>query len=511
MSQIIIDKMSFSYKSYFTPIFNNVSNTLDTDWKLALIGRNGRGKTTLLKLIHGTLVPDNGNIYKKVTTEFFPYEYNTKYTKTIDVLKENINHLRSMEDNLEDIQVLQQYLEAEGFEMESKIKKEFHKMMLSENILEQDFELLSGGEKTKILLIALFLRKNTFILLDEPTNHLDIDGKDRIANYLSRKKGFIVVSHDRDFLDQVCDHVISINKADINIEKGNYTTWKQNKDLKEEYEFRSKKRLEHEIISLEKRAGTARNWANIAEKEKNPFANHSRGNTSRAAKFMHQAKRSENKVISNLEVKKSLLLNYETAKELILDSGNLYTNLLLQIKNLSYSYNNLPLLQDISLKINTGEAIWIQGKNGSGKSTILKLINKTLYSDAIQYAEDLVISTAYQEPLWKHGFLKNILENIHESFDAERFYSLCTIFDMPENYKKKPLETYSSGELKKLDIARALSCNHQLLLLDEPLNYMDVYFREQLEKALQLYKPTLIFVEHDKRFGMNIASRKIEL
>lgn len=511
MSQIILENMSFSYKSYYTPIFSKVSNILDTDWKLALIGRNGRGKTTLLKLIHGTLIPDHGNIYKDVVTEFFPYEYNTNYSKTMDVMKEIIGNLKAMEDNLDDILILQQYIEADGFEMESRIKKELHKMMLPDAILDQEFESLSGGERTKLLLIALFLRKNRFILLDEPTNHLDIDGRDRIANYLKHKKGFIVVSHDRDFLDTICDHVISINKTDINIEKGNYTTWKQNKDLKEEYEFRTRNKLEHEVISLEKRAFSARTWANIAEKEKNPYATHNRGNTSRSAKFMHQAKKSESKVISNIEEKKTLLLNYETAKELILHQDNLDTDLLLHIKNLEYSYNHMPLLQDITLKIYTGDIIWIQGKNGSGKSTLLKLINKTLLSNAIAYAEGLVISTAWQEPLWNQGFLHDILEKPCESFDVDRFYSLCNIFDIPENFRNKPLETYSNGELKKLDIARALSCNNQLLLLDEPLNYMDVYFREQLEMAILLYKPTLVFVEHDKRFGENIASKRIEL
>lgn len=511
MSQIIIQEMSFGYKSYYTPIFENVTKTIDTDWKLALIGRNGRGKTTLLKLIHGTLPPDKGSIYKKVNTEFFPYENQCHYGKTMEVLKENIGGLRTMEEQLEDPIILQQYIDAEGFEMESRIKRELSKMSLPEELLEQDFESLSGGEKTKILLIALFLRKNTFVLLDEPTNHLDTEGKERIALYLKGKKGFLIVSHDRDFIDQVCDHIISINKANIEIEKGNYTTWKKNKDLTEEFELRTRQRLEREIISLEKRATTSRNWAGMAEKEKNPFASHNRGNTSRAAKFMRQAKNSESKIINNIEEKKNLLLNFETAKELPLYQDKSDENCLLQIRNLSFGYNGKVLMQNLSLKVYTGDIIWIKGNNGAGKSTMLRLIGGEIINPAIKYAQDLMISWAYQEPLWTKGLIKECLEYSVNDYDMERFRTLCNIFDLQENYENKPLETYSSGELKKIDIARALSCKHQLLLMDEPLNYMDVYFREQLEKAILLYQPTLIFTGHDSRFGNNIRTSILEL
>jgi lincosamide and streptogramin A transport system ATP-binding/permease protein len=514
MSQILLNKVSYSYKKYYESIFEDVTLNIDTDWKLGLIGRNGRGKTTLLRLIHGDLIPDKGRIMKEVDTEVFPYENTCIYTMTMDVIKENIGGLRSMEDNLLDLDVLQRYLDADGYEIESKIRIEMNRMKLSEELLDQKYDLLSGGEKTKVLLIALFLRKNAFILLDEPTNHLDIEGKQAIAEYLRRKKGFIVVSHDREFLDKVIDHVISINKEDITIEKGNYSTWKNNKDLKEQYEFRTQVRLQKEILSLEKRAVTARDWAAVAEKEKNPYASRTaRGNGSRSAKLMRQAKTSEKQVNLKLEEKKSLLLNYEISKELTINQESLEDTCLVRVKNLNFGYYDSLLIQDISMKIYVGDVIWIRGKNGAGKSTLLKLLSQRIPTDCIELAEGLVISEAYQEPLWDKGFLKDLYigESNEGKENFERFDALCHSFDLPHDYLDRPLETYSSGEKKKVDIARALSKKNQLLFLDEPLNFMDVYFREQLEKAIIDYRPTMVFVEHDERFGNNIANIVLEL
>ena len=511
MSQIILNQMSYSYKTYYEPIFENVNFTINTDWKLGLIGRNGRGKTTLLKLIHGELTPDAGKIFKDIHTEMFPYENKTTYPYTLDVIKENIGGLRAMEDNLEDLEVLQRYLDLGGFEVESQIKKEMYHMNLPEDLLYREYALLSGGEKMKVLMIALFLRKHSFILLDEPTNHLDIEGKQTIAKYLSKKKGFIVISHDRAFLDQVIDHVVSINKVGISVEKGNYSSWKKNKDLRDEYELRTMDKLEREISSLEKNATTARAWATIGQGQKYAFASHSRANGGMA--YMRQAKNSEERIRNHIEEKKSLLLNYEKAKALELHQDQLEDGYLLHVKHLTFGYSDKTIIKDFSLKIYPGDAIWIRGKNGSGKSTLLYLLSQKIPNAAVEYSEGLVISEAYQEPLWEHGFITDLFtrENEQDKEASKKFKDLCQIFDLPEGYLDRPLETYSSGEKKKIDIARALSINSHLLFLDEPLNYMDLYFREQLEKAILKYKPTVVFVEHDSRFGDNISNVVIEL
>jgi lincosamide and streptogramin A transport system ATP-binding/permease protein len=521
MSKIIISNLSFSYKEYYQPIFNHVNLSIDTEWKLGLIGRNGRGKTTFLRLLQGELEPDHGTIRKEVTTELFPYSNSTTYRKTLDVIKENIGLLRTMEDKMDSIlnsaeeekleeyqKILSNYMELDGFSMESRIKKECNLMQLPEVLLDQDYELLSGGEKTKMQIIALFLRKNAFILLDEPTNHLDLEGKQVLAEYLQKKKGFLIVSHDRKFIDEVADHVLSINKADIEIEKGNYSTWKKNKDRKEEYEFRTKARLEREVEALEKVSVRTRSWAAVAEKEKNPFATHNRGNSSRAAKFMRQAKAAEKNIQENIDEKKSLLKNYEVTAELILSQQDARTDSLVSAYALSFGYTDHLLFDQLTFTIHKGDRIWIRGRNGAGKSTLLNIIGRRIPSDQVKHAQDLVIETAFQEPLWKNGMIKELI------LDSDTWYlfqEVCHHLDISYETLQHPLETLSSGELKKIDIARALASPNHLLLLDEPLNFMDIYFREQLEKAILTYQPTIVFVEHDELFGEHVATGEIML
>jgi lincosamide and streptogramin A transport system ATP-binding/permease protein len=520
MSKIAINDMSYHYMEYYYPVFEHVNLVLDTDWKLGLIGRNGRGKTTFLKLLHGTLAPDQGRIVKDRVTEFFPYEVKTSYVKTLDVMLENIAGLKSMEDAMEEIinandesrfeeyqMILEAYLKADGFLMESRIRKELNLMELSEELLEREYELLSGGEKTKMLIIVLFLRNNTFVLLDEPTNHLDIDGKQRMAQYLKQKKGFIVVSHDREFLDEVIDHVLSINKADIALERGTYSSWKYNKDKRDAYELRAQTRIEKEISQLEKLAKGKREWANIAESTKNQHGKFERSSGSSAAQFMKHAKKAEAAVEENLEEKKQLLKNYEVVKDLLIQQKSFEEARLIHVKDLSFGYDNNLLIKDLSFEVNRGDRIWIRGHNGCGKSTLIKLLAGHIPSAQVHYVDDLKISETSQEPIYEEGKRFEPQAEI----DGERLREICQCLGLEEEILKRPIATFSSGEKRKIDIARALATDHQLIFMDEPLNYMDVYFREQLEKAILQYQPTLVFVEHDERFGNHIANKVIAL
>ena len=212
MAKIIFEKVDFHYPEIYTPVFEKVSICVDTQWRLGLIGRNGRGKTTLLRLMSGELSPTAGKIKRDVGVEYFPYHYSGDVEITLDVIKECIGGLYSLEQHLEDPDSLERYMELDGFGMEGKIRKEAGKIGLKDSVLERKFHTLSSGERTKALIIALFLKQNTFIALDEPTNHLDIHGKEELGNYLRRKRGFILVSHDQAFVDHVADHILSINK-----------------------------------------------------------------------------------------------------------------------------------------------------------------------------------------------------------------------------------------------------------------------------------------------------------
>jgi lincosamide and streptogramin A transport system ATP-binding/permease protein len=223
---------------------------------------------------------------------------------------------------------------------------------------------------------------------------------------------------------------------------------------------------------------------------------------------MRQAKTAEQSIQENLSEKKNLLKNYEIASELKLTQQEASQICLAAAYGLSFGYNERLLFEQLTFRIEQGDRIWIRGRNGAGKSTLLKLIGRQISSNHLHYAENILIETACQEPLWTSGWIN---QYITDSQMIQRFQTICHCLDIDYETLQRPLETFSSGELKKIDIARALSSPNQLLLLDEPLNFMDVYFREQLEKAILSYKPTVVFVEHDEQFGNNIATGELVL
>ena len=225
MSLVQINNLTFKYESDYENVFENVNLNIDTNWKLGLIGRNGKGKTTFLKLLTGKL-KGTGSISKNVEVTYFPYE-----VKDDDIT----------------LNIIQEICMAEDWE----IIKEINLLNANVEILYRNFSTLSGGEKVKALLASLFLKENNFLLIDEPTNHLDTKAKTDIENYLKKKKGFILVSHDRSLLDSVTDHIISINNSNINIVQGNYSIWKENFDRQNNFELKQNEKLQKEIEKLE--------------------------------------------------------------------------------------------------------------------------------------------------------------------------------------------------------------------------------------------------------------------
>ncbi|HSN94303.1 MAG TPA: ATP-binding cassette domain-containing protein, partial [Anaerolineaceae bacterium] len=207
MSITQVSNLSFGYEGSFTNVFENVSFQMDTDWKLGFVGRNGRGKTTFLNLLIGNY-PYQGKILASTQFEYFPFQVQDPGLTT-----------RSLIESL-----------APGA-ADWQIEKEASLLNVEMEALERAFSTLSNGEQTKVLLAGLFLRENRFLLIDEPTNHLDLEGRKTVSTYLNSKKGFIVVSHDRSFLDACVDHILSINKANIEVQQGNFSSWWQNKRL----------------------------------------------------------------------------------------------------------------------------------------------------------------------------------------------------------------------------------------------------------------------------------------
>ena len=229
MSLISVNNLTFGYDGSLKNIFENVSFNIDTDWKLGLIGRNGKGKTTFLKLLLGKY-EYQAAISKNVEFVYFPFEVKIKERMSLELVNE-------IAPNVDDWEII----------------REFTLLNTDSEVLYRSFNLLSGGEQIKILLISLFLKGNNFLLIDEPTNHLDIETRNNLVNYLEKKKGFILVSHD----------------TNIEIQQGNFSSWKENKNRQDNFEKIQNERLQKDINRLEIASKNCAKWSNEAEKTKN--------------------------------------------------------------------------------------------------------------------------------------------------------------------------------------------------------------------------------------------------
>ena len=201
MSMIKVSNLTFNYDNHPVNIFEDVSFIIDTNWKLGFVGRNGKGKTTFLNLLLGKY-EYSGSIIADVAFDYFPFEVPNKKLNSYEIAEKYCNNYEQW-----------------------KFEREVSLLDMNDEILNRPFDTLSKGEQTKVLLAILFLKENNFLLIDEPTNHLDIEARKAVSNYLNKKKGFILVSHDKIFLDNCVDHILAINRNDIKIEKGNFSSW----------------------------------------------------------------------------------------------------------------------------------------------------------------------------------------------------------------------------------------------------------------------------------------------
>ncbi len=488
MSQILITNLSFRYDNSVDMVFENVSFNLDTDWKLGFTGRNGRGKTTFLKLLLGKY-EYTGTISKKVEMLYFPYEVDNTDRYTLEILED-------IAPNTE-------------FWM---LQREISYLEVDEDVLYRPYNTLSLGEQTKVLLAILFLKENAFLLIDEPTNHLDINGRRILSNYLKRKKGFILVSHDRMLLDETTDHTLSINKTNIEIQKGNFSSWITNKDRQDGFEIAQNEKHKREIKRLEVASKATKRWSYLKEASKFGGECADRGFVGhRAAKMMKRSKSIERRIHKNIEDKKKLLKNIEYAEKLDISIDDTYHKILVQFTNVSAYYNDMPVFDDISFVISKGQKIALNGSNGSGKSTILKLImgENIHYSGTIEVKKDITISYVCQDTSMLVGTLHEYALTC--GIDETLLKSILIKLDFSRSQFDKDMKYFSAGQKKKVLIARSLSQQAHLYIWDEPLNYIDVLSRMQIEELVKSNDMTLLFVEHDVQFCNNIADKNIFL
>lgn len=489
MALINISQLTFSYDSSFEDIFHNVSFQIDTNWKLGFIGRNGRGKTTFLKLLMGEY-EYQGTISADIKFDYFPYPIEDDLT--INIIEERLPNVEQWQ-----------------------IYKEFSLLEIPDETLYQMFFTLSKGEQTKIMLAILFLKEHHFLLIDEPTNHLDRNGRKIVSDYLNKKNGFILISHDRTFLDGCIDHVLSINKTNIEVQKGNYSTWKQNKDYQDQYEFDENQRLKKDIKRLNEAAKRTSQWSDAVESTKKgqriAGLRPDRGYIGhKSAKMMKRSKTLEKRRSDQLNEKEKLLKNIDEAESLTIHPLKFHSSQLLYVDHLSITYDR-PIVKDLSFDVYNGERVALIGKNGCGKSSIIKLLlgQDIPHSGTVVIKNQLKISYVSQDTSYLKGDLKEYALNA--GIDESLFKAILRKLDFSRIQFEKNIEEFSAGQKKKVLIASSLCQQAHLYIWDEPLNYIDVLSRIQIENLILEYQPTMIFVEHDAAFADKIATKRIQL
>lgn len=492
MSLINISNLTFSYDGSYDNVFENVSFQIDTDWKLGFTGRNGRGKTTFMNLLMGKY-EYSGTISASVEFDYFPFAIENEAQDTIEVICGLIK----------------------DFEL-WKLERELALLDVSEDVLYRPYNTLSSGEQTKTLLAALFLKDNSLLLIDEPTNHLDSSARKIVSNYLKSKRGFILVSHDREFLDNCIDHILSINRTNIEIQSGNFSSWWRNKRDMDNLELAQDAKLKRDIKRLSTAAKRTATWSDKVEKsKKEPLKSGLSADKGyighKAAKMMKRSKSIESRQQKALDEKSRLLKNIETADDLSLKPLNYHANRLIELKNVSISYGEKAICENISFAVNSGERIAICGKNGSGKSSILKLIlgQSINMCGEMHVGSNLRISYVSQDTSFLKGNLREFAEE--NELDESLFKAILRKLDFSREQFEKDMGDFSGGQKKKVLIAKSLCESAHLYIWDEPLNYIDVLSRIQIEELILKHSPTMVFVEHDRAFAGKIGTQSVDL
>lgn len=568
MSLISINQLTFYYDGSPDYIFEDLTVQIDTDWKLGLVARNGRGKTTFLKLLISSvksrtssseLNASKGDVRNKavcnnevernaLSTIGFKsakadmgdkYEYRGSITSPVefDYLPFEIKDISRMTlDLLEDI-----YPSCELW----KICRELTLLRVETDVLYRPFDTLSNGERTKVMLAVLFSIEHKFLLIDEPTNHLDMEARKTVSEYLNRKKGFILVSHDRNFMDECVDHIMAFNRNSVEVCQGNFSTWWENRQRKDAWEKEENIRLKKDIARLNQSVAEKSKWADRVEATKIGSKSFKQGGRlgqqgdkiagrdyigEKSRRLQQRRKSLEMRMQREIEEKSGLLKDLEEVENLKLYPLLHEKKVLVKMEEVTPFFSEIGeeipdkehqqsrrKLGKINLQIENGDYVVLQGKNGSGKSSVIRAILKSCgyeenqelhYEGLITTAKGLVISYVAQDTCFLKG---NLLDFAEESrLDRTLFLMLLRKLDFEREQFDKNMEDYSGGQKKKVLIAKSLCEKAHLYIWDEPLNFIDVFSRMQIEELLLQFRPTLLLVEHDRTFVDKLATKIIK-
>lgn len=546
MSQIMVSNLTFCYKGSYDNIFENVSLSIDTDWKLGFIGRNGKGKTTFLHLLQGKY-EYQGSISTTAVFDYFPY---------------TVAREQEMMPAVELFELLRP-----DFEL-WRVLCELEQLALEPECLYRPFCTLSHGERTKVMLALLFSQEKFFLLIDEPTNHLDGAARQVVRDYLRKKKGFILVSHDRELLDACIDHVLVLNRDSIRVEKGNFSSWWDNKERQDNFNRAENEKHLREIGKLKKVADRTARWAEKNERTKigfDPTMEHDRCKDTRAyigaktKKLQSRVRNTERRISDEIAEKEGLLKDIENPVQLKLMPMDFHKEVYVLAKDFGLGYQTEVCakgvesigaeddegihiaLQKFNFELRGGERVLLKGANGCGKSSFIRAVldvagyaewqgagdnqgekgkegiialerrskSERFLSGILEVPSGIKISYVNQDTSFLKGSLSGFAAE--RELDESLLKALLRQLDFERVQFGKRMEEYSEGQKKKVLLAASLLTPAHLYIWDEPLNFIDIFSRIQLEDLILKYQPTMLLVEHDFVFSGKVATRVVSM
>jgi lincosamide and streptogramin A transport system ATP-binding/permease protein len=410
-----------------------------------------------------------------------------------------------------------------GYEINDRLAAELDALGVPEAIFRRPLATLSGGEQTRCLLAGLFAAENCYPLIDEPTNHLDLEGRLRLARYLADKTGFLLVSHDRVFLDAAIDHVVALNPETVDIQRSNYSTWRQSHLTRLAEQARSNALTRKEVARLKQSARDRRAGADARESDKTARGHKTlpseRGGDSgfigaRSARQMKRALAAERRADQAADARRATLADLEKHYPLKFLPPRVPPPLhepLVRARDLRVGWTRL-LFEPITFEVVAGERLALLGPNGCGKSSLLDLLvgmaGLTATGDWRMHGR-IRVSRVSQIPRWRSGRLRDRLTE--SGLDESFFRQVMAALGVRGSLLDGPLERLSQGQQKKIELARSLCEPAHLYLWDEPLNYVDVDARERIEAAILSSGAAFIFVEHDAAFVERLATKRLLL
>ena len=506
MIEISLNKINKSYG--YNSVLNNLSFDIKTNERVALIGSNGCGKSTTLKIIMGLESCDSGTVSLRkeskigYLTQIPPCEEEgvksrDVYLRGISELIDLENKINSFVDNMsskeKDIKTLDKLQEEfrikGGYSLKERIEKIRNGFKISNELLDREYNKLSGGEKTLINLASIVLSSPDILLLDEPTNHLDIDTLEWFEDYLSSYNGTVVIiSHDRYFLDRVVNKIIEMENGSADIYHGNYSYYLKESEKRMMIEFQNYKNQQKEIKALKEAIIRYKTWG---AKSDNPMF-------FRRAKAI-QTRLDKMELIEKPKTKSDLKIN--------LNVDDRTSNRVMVINDLDLSIGNKELLKNSHMEVYYKERVCLLGKNGAGKTTLIKNILNNTHKN-INLGTNIKFGYIPQEIRFDNEEL-TIYEHMRKIFvgsESELRSKLNQFYFTVDNIDKK-VKNLSGGEKVRLKLLELILKNANFLILDEPTNHIDIDTREILEESLLNYEGTILFISHDRYFINKIATK----